>query len=86
MVAPLADQQQLCQAGGKDGAAQQGAAEDERQEEAVVPLHSTNSSPPSAIGWTSGMRLVTHSQQAMYCEPRSGGEVGGGEGTGRNLL
>jgi len=41
VVPPLADQQQLCQAGSKDGAAQQSAAEDERQEEAVVPLQCT---------------------------------------------
>ena len=38
MVPPVADQQQLRQAGCKDGHAQQGAAEDERQEETVVPL------------------------------------------------
>lgn len=56
VVAPLADQQQLCQAGGEDGAAQQGAAEDERQEEAVVPLHSTNRRSPSVAWWTSGVR------------------------------
>ncbi len=30
VVAPVTDQQQLCQAGGKDGTAQQCAAEDER--------------------------------------------------------
>ena len=41
VVPPLADQQQLCQAGGKDGAAQQSAAEDEGKEEAVVPLQCT---------------------------------------------
>ncbi|KAA6428582.1 MAG: hypothetical protein FRX49_01457 [Trebouxia sp. A1-2] len=35
VIPPLADQQQFCQAGGKDGAAQQSAAEDEGQEEAL---------------------------------------------------
>ncbi len=47
VIPPLADQQQLCQAGGKDGAAQQSAAEDEGQEEAVVPLQCTTQILPA---------------------------------------
>ena len=41
VVPPLIDEQQLCQACPKDGHAEQGAAEYERQEEPVVPLQHT---------------------------------------------
>ena len=41
VVPPVADQQQLRQAGAKDGEAQHGTAEDEGKEEPVIPLQGT---------------------------------------------
>lgn len=42
MIPPVVDEQQLRQAASKDSHAEQGAAEDERQEEPVVPLYKHN--------------------------------------------
>lgn len=39
MIPPVVDQQQLSQARSEDGHAEQGAIEDERQKEPVIPLH-----------------------------------------------